>query len=97
MKVTFSYYDPTSRIKHIAVTFERDVLVVPREGERIIIHKDSGSMEFEVKQVLHVYEDRENYKGKYYDPEGTYCTLLAISKGQSHEEFQALLEASGCS
>lgn len=97
MKIKFSYYSPESRIKHIPMTFERDVPVVPRLGERIIVHSDSGSLQFEVKQVLHVYENRGNYQGKDYNPEGVYVTLLIIDREQSYAEFQDFLKASGCS
>ena len=97
MKVKFAYYSPESRVKHIPVTFDREVSAVPRLGERIVAHKDEGSTEFEVKQVLHVYEDRERYQGKDYNPEGVYVTLVVIPKGQSSAEFQDLLKASGCS
>lgn len=97
MKVKFGYYSSDARIRHIAQTFERDVPVVPRVGERVVIHEDGNSIEFEVKSVLHVYENRERYQGKDYNPEGVHVTLLKIPREQRGAEFQKLLEESGCS
>jgi len=41
--------------------FDRDVPAVPRYGDVVTRHRDSGSTLYKVCGVTHVYEDREWY------------------------------------
>lgn len=96
MKIEFHYYNRKSRIPHISVSFIRDVSVVPRIGEKITHHQNGVSITYKVKDVLHVYEDREWYQ-KNFGTESVLITLLEQTQEEASKEFDQILEASGCS
>jgi hypothetical protein len=95
VKIEFHYYSPQARIPHISTSFTRDVEALPRVGDRIVRHMEGRSTDFEVKEILHVFEDRDSYKGKDYGGDRICVCLLPLSREQVSIEFRKLLEESG--
>ena len=76
MKIEFQYFTPESVIPHIPVTFKRVVSAVPQKQDIIVHHRYGKTLIFKVKDVYHVYEDREEYKDKDYGGDRIIVTLL---------------------
>ena len=66
------------------ITRTREVIVVPRVGEYVAWHKDTESLNFRILKVIHVMEDREDYKVKG-QPRESVC--LVVEK-VDRSEFQ---------